>query len=255
MTILFNKALVRRTSYNIIKAISSKNLHTSYEEINLEHNQYISALKNSDLNVTILDPLNDFPDSIFVEDPGLTYKNNYISLRPAENSRFGESKIMAKDVNELFDNIYFVNNGYIEGGDILRINDHFIVGISSRTNTAGAENLSNILNDLGATAEISITPKNILHLKSECSLIDEETILMSQNMMEKNIFNKKYKFLVIPEGEEIASNTIRINNNLLIPSNCPKTEKMLSKNYNLISLKVDEVFKLDAGLSCMSLRW
>ena len=39
-----------------------------------------------------------------------------------------------------------VNNGYIEGGDILRINDHFIIGISSRTNTAGAENLSNILN-------------------------------------------------------------------------------------------------------------
>ena len=104
MTILFNKALVRRTSYNIIKAISSKNLHPSYEEINLEHNKYISALKNSDLNVTILDPLNDIPDSIFVEDPGLTYKNNYISLRQAENSRFGESKIMAKDVNELFDN-------------------------------------------------------------------------------------------------------------------------------------------------------
>ena len=46
-----------------------------------------------------------------------------------------------------------------------------------------------------------------------------------------------------------------VNNNLLIPSGCPKTKEMLSKNYNIIPLNVNEVFKVDAGLSCMSLRW
>ena len=64
-----------------------------------------------------------------------------------------------------------------------------------------------------------------------------------------------YKFIEIPRGEEIAANSLRINKKLLIPSGCPKTEEMLSKDYDIITLNVNEIFKLDAGLSCMSLRW
>jgi len=255
MTIKFQNALVRKTNPNIIRALSSKNLQPSFETINNEHKEYVSALKNSGLNVFILESLNDFPDSIFVEDPGLTYNNNYISLRPADKTRFGESEVMQKEVNKLFDDIYTVNSGNIEGGDILRIKDHFIVGLSSRTNEQGAENLSKILNFLGLSIEITKTPKDILHFKSECSLIDEDTILLTNKMLGNNVFKKKYSFLEIPKGEEIAANSLRINKNLLIPSGCPKTEEMLSKNYNVVSLNVDEVFKVDAGLSCMSLRW
>ncbi len=255
MTIKFEKALVRKANKNIVGALSSKNLHPSFIKINNEHTHYVKALAHSGLNVSILESLDDFPDSIFVEDPGLVYKNTYISLRPADKTRYGESPIMAKEVKKLFDDIYTVNNGNIEGGDILRINDHFIVGLSSRTNKKGAENLLRILNSLGASIEITNTPKNILHFKSECSLIDEETILLTKKMLENNIFKKNYRFIEIPKGEEIAANSLRINNNLLIPSGCPKTEDMLSKNYNIIPLHVNEVFKVDAGLSCMSLRW
>ena len=84
MTIKFQNALVRKTNPNIIRALSSKNLQPSFEIINNEHKEYFSALKNSEINVFMLESLNDFPDSIFVEDPGLTYNNNYISLRPAD---------------------------------------------------------------------------------------------------------------------------------------------------------------------------
>ena len=255
MSIKFKKALVRKVHHNIVRALSSKNLYPSFDKINNEHSQYVKALIDSGLNVSTLESLDDFPDSIFVEDPGLTYKNNYISLRPADKTRYGESAIMAKEVKKLFDDIYTVQNGYIEGGDILRINDHFIVGLSSRTNKEGAENLLRILNSLGASIEIAKTPKDILHFKSECSLIDEDTILLTTKMLENNIFKKNYRFFEIPKGEEIAANSLRINNNLLIPSGCPKTYDMLSKNYNIIPLSVNEVYKVDAGLSCMSLRW
>jgi len=255
MTFIFKNALVRKASNNIVKALSSKKLDPSFEKINNEHNEYIRALKKSALNVIIFEPLNDFPDSIFVEDPGLIYNNNYISLRPADKTRFGESAVMKNEVKKLFEKIFSVNHGNIEGGDILRINDHFIIGLSSRTNHEGANSLSRILNTLGASVEISKTPTSILHFKSECSLIDEDTILLTEKMSKNDIFKKHYKFVKIPIGEEIAANSLRVNNNLLIPSGCPKTKEMLSKSYNLIPLDVDEVFKVDAGLSCMSLRW
>ena len=56
-------------------------------------------------------------------------------------------------------------------------------------------------------------------------------------------------------GEENAANCIRINNKLLIPDGFNKTEEILSKNFNIIKINIDEISKVDAGLSCMSLRW
>ena len=56
-------------------------------------------------------------------------------------------------------------------------------------------------------------------------------------------------------GEENAANCIRINNKLLIPDGYIKTEEILSKNFNIIKVNVEEIQKVDAGLSCMSLRW
>ena len=42
------------------------------------------------LKVNLLEPLEDFPDSIFVEDPAIIYKENCIILNPSDPSRNGE---------------------------------------------------------------------------------------------------------------------------------------------------------------------
>ena len=68
--------------------------------------------------------------------------------------------------------MFFVEDGFVEGGDILNINNHFIIGLSDRTNKLGAENLSKILEKIGATVMICKTPNDILHFKSECSVLN-----------------------------------------------------------------------------------
>ena len=108
---------------------------------------------------------------------------------------------------------------------------------------------------MGASVEISSTPKDILHFKTHCSLIDNDTILLTKKMKRLNIFIQKYNLIEVPEGEEIAANSLRINDYLLIPKGFKKTADLLSKNYNLILLEVSEITKVDAGLSCMSIRW
>ena len=90
-----------------------------------------------------------------MEDPALTYKSTIIILNPFDSSRNGEKNIIKNEIEHLFDNILFVEDGFVEGGDILNINNHyFIIGLSHRTNKLGAENLSIILQRLGATVEI-----------------------------------------------------------------------------------------------------
>ena len=255
MTYNFKNAIIRKPNKSIQNGLSSKNLHPQYEIIVEEHTNYVKAINDAGLKINLLEPLEEYPDSIFVEDPAITYKSNIIILNPADPSRNGEKNIIENEVKHLFDNILFVENGFIEGGDILNINNHFIIGLSERTNKLGAENLSNILKNLGATVEICITPKDILHFKSECSVLDNDTILVSSKMAQLDYLQSNYNLIELPIGEEGAANSLRINDKLLLPDGFVKAEEILSKKYNIIKVKVDEIAKVDAGLSCMSLRW
>ena len=167
----------------------------------------------------------------------------------------GEKNIIKEEIKHLFDNILFVEDGYVEGGDVLNINNHFIIGLSDRTNKLGAENLSSLLHKLGATVDICKTPDDILHFKSECSTMDEDTILVSNKMAQLDYLKSNYHLIELPIGEEGAANALRINDKLLLPDGFIKAEEILSNKYNIIKVKVDEIAKVDAGLSCMSLRY
>ncbi len=255
MTYKFTRAIIRKPNKNIYNALSSQYINPSYEKILDIHNNYINFIEEAGLKIILLDCLEQYPDSIFVEDPALIYKNNLIILSPSDFSRNGEAKIICEEINKYFENIFFIKLGSIEGGDILNINDHFIIGLSNRTNKLGAENLSNILISLGATVEICQTPKDILHLKSECSLIDDGVILVSNRMAKLDYLKSNYKLIELPIGEEGAANSLRINDKLLVPDGFIKAEEILTSKYNIIKINVNEIAKVDAGLSCMSLRW
>ena len=255
MSYNFKNTLVRRPGKSISKAISSMGLVPKYEIVIKEHENYIKTLKNSGVNVISLAPLEDFPDSIFVEDPALTFLDFCIILRPGADTRFGEREMFESEAKEHFEKVFSLEKGTVEGGDVLRINNHFIIGLSDRTNKYGAEDLAKKLIYLGATVEISKTPKGILHFKSECSLLDDETIFLTRRMSETKFFSKNYRTVEVPIGEEIAANSLRVNENLIIPRGFYKTQELLSKNYNIKLLDVNEISKVDAGLSCMSIRW
>ena len=255
MSYSFKNAIIRQPNKSIQNGLSSQNLHPQYEIIAEEHYNYIKAIEEAGLQIQLLESLEEYPDSIFVEDPALTYKSNVIILNPFDPSRNGEKNIIENEIKDLFDNILFVEDGFVEGGDILNINNHFIIGLSNRTNQLGAENLSKILQSLGATVEICKTPDDILHFKSECSVIDDDTILVSNKMAQLNYLRSNYQLIELPLGEEGAANSLRINDKLLLPDGFEKAEEILSKKYTIIKVKVDEIAKVDAGLSCMSLRY
>ena len=255
MSYNFKNAIIRKPNKSIQNGLSSQNLHPQYEIIKNEHTNYVKAMKDCGLHVHLLENLEKFPDSIFVEDPALTYKSDVIILNPADPTRNGEKNIIKNEITHFFHNTSSIEDGFVEGGDILNINNHFIIGLSNRTNKLGAENLSIILQSLGATVVICETPNDVLHFKSECSVLDNESILVSNKMAQLDYLKKNYNLIELPSGEENAANCIRINNKLLIPDGFIKTEEILSKNFNIIKVNVQEILKVDAGLSCMSLRW
>ena len=255
MSYLFKKALVRKPSKSIVNGISSSGEKPSFEQVKIEHKNYINILIDSKIELFTLNALEDYPDSMFVEDPAITYKDFCIILRPGAHSRFGEQTVFKNEAKDYFEEVFVIENGSIEGGDILNINENFIIGLSERTDIAGAEELAGLLKSIGAKVEITKTPKGVLHFKSDCSLLDNDTILQTEKMSSTKFFNKKFKTIIVPRGEEIAANSLRINENLLVPQGYRKTCELLAKNYNVKLVNVSEISKVDAGLSCMSLRW
>ena len=117
-----------------------------------EHDNYVKGIKETGLKIKLLEPLEKYPDSIFVEDPAIIYKYNIIILNPADSSRNGEKNIIENEVKHLFDNILFVENGFVEGGDILNIN-------SLNLRKAGDYILLDIWRD-GVTFQVSLELKN-----------------------------------------------------------------------------------------------
>ena len=193
---------------------------------------------------------------MFVEDPALVFPDGAILLRPGAPSRAGEADAIAPAFGGLFDAVLELPEpGFADGGDVLVTSQDVIIGLSSRTDRAGAEALVACLAQFGHQSTIVETPPGVLHLKSACSLVDEETILCTPALAGSGIF-EGYRVIVTPEGEEAAANALRVNDLLILGSGFPRTAELLaSLGVELVPIETSEIGKIDAGLSCMSLRW
>jgi dimethylargininase len=251
----FDRAIARRPSRSVVDGLSAAaGPKPSYDGIVREHAAYIAALNEAGLQVDLLDPLEPFPDSIFVEDTALVFTGAAISLRPGALTRSGEVAEMLPALRRRFDRVLELNEGRVDGGDVLTTPSTVFIGRSARTDAQGAAALTKLLAKLGISGITVRTPPGVLHLKSDCALIDEETILMTARLAASNPF-PGFRTLIVPEGEEPAANALRLNDRILAGEAFPRTRERLARQAKVVTLPTTEIAKIDAGLSCMSLRW
>ncbi|WP_422058919.1 dimethylarginine dimethylaminohydrolase family protein [Sphingopyxis sp.] len=221
-----------------------------------EHEAYVATLRGLGLRVDVLPALDDFPDALFTEDVALTFPEGAILLRPGAPTRAGEVAHVRGPLAERHPRLLAMTGpGFADGGDVLRLADRVIIGLSDRTDPTGADELARLLGDLGYRAEIATTPKSVLHFKTGCSLIDAETILTVPAMRDCPEF-AGLEVVVTPRGEEGAANILRIRETVLIGHRWQATQDLLSaRGVDIRPMATDEIAHIDAGLSCMSLRW
>ena len=80
MTYNFKNAILRKPSKNINKALSSQNFNPIYKNIIKEHDTYLKTLRKLGLKINLLESLQEYPDSMFVEDPAIIFKKTWKSL-------------------------------------------------------------------------------------------------------------------------------------------------------------------------------
>lgn len=252
----FTHAIVRLPGASVVHGIRKGPQAPTHEGVLAEHAAYVAALREAGLAVDVLPPLEAFPDSVFVEDPALVLPEGAIVLRPGVASRMGEADEIRAALHAHFGRVLALEGEeYADGGDVLVAPDEIFIGLSRRTNRKGAEALAAKLSQLGRKARIAETPADILHFKTASSLLDERTVMATAKMAASGTFDG-LDVVVVPEGEEGAANFLRVNDMVMVGSHFPRTIALLEeRRYRVKPMPVREIAKLDAGLSCMSLRW
>ncbi len=253
----FDAAIVRQPSKSVIGGLrAGDGGDPDYAGVRAEHEAYVAALGKAGVAVTTLGALEGYPDAVFVEDPALVFPEGAILLRPGAESRAGEVSEIAGVLHEQFSTVLELpGEGFVEGGDILTTPKKVMIGLSSRTDLAGAGALQKLLAEFDRASEIVETPADVLHFKTDCSLLDQETVLSTARLARSGVFDG-FDVVLTPEGEEAAANALRVNDAVMVGADFPRTIELLdNRGYAVVPLKTTEIGKIDAGLSCMSLRW
>lgn len=252
----FTDAIVRRPGASVVKGLrAGGGDDPTLDGVLAEHAGYVAALRSAGLAVQELEPLEDFPDAIFVEDPALVFTQGAILLRPGAPSREAEGQFLRAALNARFPRVLEQTDGYADGGDVLVMPDRAWIGLSARTDRTGAAALGALLEELGIRWQVAETPPEVLHLKTASSLVDEETVLATAPLVASGIFGG-YRVLEVPAGEEGGANVLRVRDTLLVGTGYPRLVEMLDGYGAKVEVLPNaEIAKIDAGFTCMSLRW
>lgn len=256
MSLKFSKAIVRRPCPRISEGIRADPAGpVDYASAIRQHDAYVAALRFLGLDVTVLPADNDFPDSTFVEDVALCTPQFAILTNPGAASRNGEKNSMREVLLELFEHVdEMAPPGTLDAGDILMVGSHFYIGLSSRTNDAGADQMISILERYGRSAS-KVAISEMLHLKSGVSYLENNHLLVTGELANHTAFQNFHRIRVDP-AEQYSANSVWINGTVLVPAGYPLTHSRIrGLGYSTIELEMSEFQKLDGGLSCLSLRF
>ena len=222
-----------------------------------QHEAYCEALRRCGVAVTVLEPLETYPDSCFVEDTAVITRKGAIIANPGAPSRRGEAAEMLPVIRGFFpeERIFSIGApGTLEGGDVMMVGDHFYVGRSARTNREGIVQFLAILEGLGLSGS-EVPLEHVLHLKTGINYIERETMLVSGEFVDRADF-ASFRRIVVPEEEAYAANCIWVNDRVIVPEGYPRLEaKVRQAGYSVLTVDTSEYRKLDGGLSCLSLRF
>ena len=254
----FTHAITRRPAASITAGLRAVDTGApSLPVMQAHHDLYVATLRGTGAQIIELPPLDAFPDSVFVEDTALCLPQGAVIMRPGAPSRLGEAAAMAPHLERLYGSVARITDPActIEAGDILTTETEILVGRSARTNAAGIAALARIVAPWGHRLREVGTPPGVLHFKTDCALLDADTILATPRLAATGCF-AAYRVILTEPGEEAAANVIRFNDLVLMPQGFDRTAALLDRaGYAVRAMGNSECAKLDGGMSCLSLRF
>ncbi len=217
-----------------------------------QHQTYVRCLSELGAEVRTLPADPAFPDSVFVEDTALVLDEIAVIARPGAESRRGEVIPVVHALAELRDLAFIRTPGTLEGGDVLACGKTLFVGLSSRTDAEGIDQLQRSVTPFGYRVQV-VPVHGTLHLLGACSRVAEDVLLVNRAWVDAERLTGCV-ILDVPPREPSAANTLRIGEEVVVAHGFPETEDLLGeRGIPVRSVDVSEFQKAEGGVSCLSL--
>lgn len=254
-----SKAAVKHAIVRPVPDSYDRCVRTSAERIDVararrQHAEYCGALQELGLKLVWIKGDNALADSCFVEDTAVVLGEKAVICNSSLESRAREVVEVAKVLKDLKETYYIKPPALIDGGDVLRVKDKVFIGLSARTNLQAIAQLRKILED-GNLEIVPISIRNVLHLKSACTYLGEDHVILSRGHFDTEILSDCTKIFV-PRGEEYAADCLAINGTILMAKGYPRTRKLIKQEgFSVRELEISEFRKGDGALTCLSIVW
>jgi dimethylargininase len=218
----------------------------------LQHLAYEQALRELGCTVQRLPAEPEMPDSVFVEDAAIVLDEVAVITRPGAASRRGEVPSVAAALEAYRPVLRIEAPGTLDGGDVLRVGSNVFVGLSGRSNAEAVRQLQGLLGAFGYRVT-GVEVRGCLHLKSAVTQVDEGTVLLNPEWIDRSRLGDLAHVEVHPE-EAMAANALRVGSSVLFPAAFPRTrERLEARGIQVRTVDASQVAKAEGALTCCSL--
>ncbi|MFF0268127.1 dimethylargininase [Kribbella sp. NPDC004536] len=210
---------------------------------------YVDALHGAAWTTIEVPPIDECPDSVFVEDTMVVYGDVAVIARAGAEERRAEAAGAAETVAaQGYRLVSITAPGTLDGGDVLKIGSTIYVGEGGRTNAEGIRQLRAALE-----ADVRAVPvKKVLHLKSAVTALPDGTVVGYEPLVDDaGAFDR---FMGVPE--EAGAHVVLLDDGrLLMAASAPKSAELFSGlGYEPVLVDISEFEKLEGCVTCLSVR-
>jgi dimethylargininase len=213
---------------------------------------YVEVLNNHGWTTTEVPAAPNCPDSAFVEDTMVVFRDVALLARPGADERKPEVADAADAVRAFgYRTMAIEAPGTLDGGDVLKVDNTIYVGRGGRTNAKGIAQLAAAFEPLGATV-VTVPLSKVLHLKSAVTALPDGTIIgWAPALDDPSVFPN---FLSMPE-ESGAHVVLLDDNRVLMSSDAPQSADIIrALGYEPVLVDISEYIKLEGCVTCLSVR-
>jgi len=240
-------ALVRAVPSSFAQALVREPLARplDVELARAQHRAYCEELRAMGFRLVELPALEAHPDCCFVEDCAITAEGVALVTRPGAPSRRGEVEPVAEALGRFMRVERMSEPATLDGGDCLRVARRWYVGLSARTNAAGAARVREVFGPLGYDV-VTVAVEGALHLKSVCSAANG-LVLLARGTLPPATFGEG----VVLVDDAISANVVEGRSAVLASADA----RLEGLSLEVHRVDNSELRRADSALTCMSITW
>jgi dimethylargininase len=216
-----------------------------------QHAKYCLALQQLQVDVRRLEVNGELPDAVFIEDTAVVLDEVAVLACMGAASRRLETAGIATVLRE-YREVVPLEQGTLEGGDVLAIGRTLLVGRSCRTSSEGIESLARIASRLGYQV-IDVPVERCLHLKTACTAVPDGRLLVNPQWLDIRHV-RSLGFHWIDAGEPWGANVLCVGETVVLPAAHERTAALLENaGYQVVQVDISELAKAEGGVTCLSL--